>query len=577
MGFYPSMLSRNSITFLATAAFGMCIALVFWFLRDVVPVEGYSNILPDDYLGPEACIECHEEKHQLWSNHSHSVMNQNPTEETVLGDFSNQRLEYAGGSILFSTKGGDYFMTLERGGAALRRYRVTRTVGSKFIQFYIGVQTEGPEPKPHDLYDIEHKLDFGYLLKRKQWLPQMYFDPSRTEYKRNGTLRDDPFNDPRAHPWGNNCLICHNTYPYITRLRSGYPSGFPRSDIHRTKRNTWLEQSDFPPVDIREPEKSLVTLGISCESCHFGGREHVENKQPMAFVPTHPDLKIQPSGTTEGFVPDRADPYVIDGICSQCHRAVVDRYPNGSATWNSAEAEDLAASACAIEALCTNCHNPHKAGPKESGPPDGEHIRACVRCHETYQDFKVVQQHTKHPVDADVSCLDCHMPAFNMGLDRVVRSHTISSPTDQRMYDAGAPNACSLCHLDRSIAWVMTSLERNWGVEIEKTPELQAAYGGLGKAVGMAWLKGTNPDMRKVAAQSYGRSPLGEQALPKLLRSLDDPIPTNRLFTLMAIEEILGWQIPDDQYNITAVSEIRKQQILELLKSLPESNLPKGG
>jgi hypothetical protein len=45
----------------------------------------------------------------------------------------------------------------------------------------------------------------------------------------------------------------------------------------------------------------------------------------------------------------------------------------------------------------------------------------------------------------------------------------------------------------------------------------------------------------------------------------------------MAIEEILGRQIPGDQYNITAVSEIRKQQILELLKSLPESNLPKGG
>ena len=133
MGFNPSMLSRNSITFLAMAALGMCIALVFWFLRDVAPVEGYSNILPDDYLGPEACIECHEEKHELWSNHSHSVMNQNPTEETVLGDFSNQRLEYAGGSTLFSTEGGDYFMTLERDGAVLRRYRVTRTVGSKFI------------------------------------------------------------------------------------------------------------------------------------------------------------------------------------------------------------------------------------------------------------------------------------------------------------------------------------------------------------------------------------------------------------------------------------------------------------
>ena len=85
------------------------------------------------------------------------------------------------------------------------------------------------------------------------------------------------------------------------------------------------------------------------------------------------------------------------------------------------------------------------------------------------------------------------------------------------------------------------------------------------------------PPTRTDPKTNHGRSPLGEQALPKLLGSLDDPIPTNRLFTLMAIEEILGRQIPGDQYDITAASEIRREQILELLKSLPESNLPKGG
>ena len=28
----------------------------------------------------------------------------------------------------------------------------------------------------------------------------------------------------------------------------------------------------------------LVVLGISCESCHFGGREHAQNGKPIRFV-----------------------------------------------------------------------------------------------------------------------------------------------------------------------------------------------------------------------------------------------------------------------------------------------------
>jgi hypothetical protein len=122
--------------------------------------QTFSNILPDDYVGPESCARCHERKHRLWSQHPHSRMNQLPGKDTVRGDFGGPTLRLTNGTARFTTDGDGYRMAVERDGRSLRRYRVTRTVGSRFIQFYIGVQTEGPEPAGHGVYE-EHLLPFA--------------------------------------------------------------------------------------------------------------------------------------------------------------------------------------------------------------------------------------------------------------------------------------------------------------------------------------------------------------------------------------------------------------------------------
>ncbi len=68
-------------------------------------------------------------------------MNQRPGPDTVRGDFAGAALRLTNGTVHFTTDADGYRMTVERDGRTLRRYRVTRTVGSRFIQFYIGVQT----------------------------------------------------------------------------------------------------------------------------------------------------------------------------------------------------------------------------------------------------------------------------------------------------------------------------------------------------------------------------------------------------------------------------------------------------
>src|SRR5439155_26555648 len=123
----------------------------------------------------------------------HRRMNQVVSTEAVRGDFSGQRVSFEDGDVVFSKDEKGYAMTLERAGKLVRRYRVTRTVGWRFMQFYIGRQEEGPEPKGSTVYTDEQKLPFGYWFRLKRWLPTSYFDPVGPETKKDGTLAYDPY------------------------------------------------------------------------------------------------------------------------------------------------------------------------------------------------------------------------------------------------------------------------------------------------------------------------------------------------------------------------------------------------
>ena len=69
--------------------------------------------------------------------------------------------------------------------------------------------------------------------------------------------------------------------------------------------------------------------------------------------------------------------------------------------------------------------------------------------------------HTRHRADSSgSSCYNCHMPFTTYGLLKTIRSHQISSPSVQSTLATGRPNACNLCHLDKTLAWTAQYLER---------------------------------------------------------------------------------------------------------------------
>ena len=532
--------------------------------------DPYSNIYAKDYVGPDTCTSCHAKQLDLWQAHPHSKMNQNVSDASVLGDFSNITLHYGQGHVIFRKAAEAFLMDIHHRDQWLRRYQVTRTVGSKVFQMYIGRQVAGPEPKSDPIYQQERKLPFTYLIKRGEWFPETYDEPQyRPEYTDYGELTaEHAYHTRNFRPvWQESCLWCHNTYPYNARLQKRM-GGFPPKDIALEKvLNPILFGNSLRTHALDESQ--LTTMGISCESCHFGGREHVIEQREIRFLPSGKHLKF-PKATPTLTENARQSPYVVNAICAQCHSAGQPKFPNGSSTWNSSESLDMQTGHCSTQIKCVDCHNPHRELP-ENPLADLNHgsmrsVQSCVRCHEPYRDPQAAAKHAGHPLTSKVSCLDCHMPKIVHGRDRMVHSHHISSPTDPKMLALGAPNACNLCHLDKPISWTLQELNRGWGKDLQATAQWLRAYdGSLDEPVGHAWLKHPGPMVRKAAASAYGESPLGKQELPYVLPILMDSVPSNRFFGMFAVEKILGRQLAPEEYRPWHSPQARRKEVINLL------------
>jgi hypothetical protein len=380
-----------------------------------VPI-GESNIARADYVGPDACGECHPTQHALWSASLHRVMNAQAGDPgAVIGDFGGAVVKYRGGEVHFDRDLTGYLVTTKLGDSQVT-YRVTRTIGRRGLQEYVGIEEGRTE---------EVRLPFGWWPRAGGWSPQVAFDPWLDD------ASFDPFR-PVREPWAERCPWCHSTYPFAQRIARA--SG-PRAVGHG------LEQYfTSAPGSDRLAIAEQVTTGISCESCHLGGRAHAAGAGITA-IPQAPRREGAPE-LPATFAEQRVDATVVNTICAQCHSGPSPRLSDGTALRNSSEALDLGASSC--KAKCTDCHDPHVA---DSRGDEAKAVKACIGCHQTF----ATPEHAGQGHTA-TTCLDCHMPKLVMGIDRYVRTHRISSPTNATLLAEGAPNACNLCHLDRPIA-----------------------------------------------------------------------------------------------------------------------------
>jgi predicted CXXCH cytochrome family protein len=300
----------------------------------------------------------------------------------------------------------------------------------------------------------------------------------------------------------------------------------------------------------------LVELGVGCESCHYGAREHLaDSGVHPSFGVASPLFEIAPRSG----LPARAEQ--INRTCAHCHSVLLSSYPwtwegkrrrdpvPGGSTTNSGEGRDFLLGGCSRELACSSCHDPHGEDTADQlaqlATPGGNAL--CVSCHQRYAAPAALSAHTHHPAGSTGSaCVECHMPRKNMGLDyRLTRYHRIGSPTDPARVLGDRPLECALCHADRSIESLTADMER-WWHEIYSRAALRELYGNdLNANVLVSTLQRGKPHEQAVAIATFGEQRT-KSALPLLVPQLTHEYPLVRFYAKAAIERITGQPLPVD-------------------------------
>ena len=508
-------------------------------------------------------------------------MNSLATPEAVKGDFSgNANIDYMGGEGRFYREEGKLRMEVLRGDIR-RKYDIEQTIGSRFYQYYIGKQIEGPEPVEHRFYKRNHVLPFGYWLSAEQWVPIVHV---------RNVNEIDPFTDPIFEPYAEGCSICHTTlpvgdwflkkpldkssFPLAELTYSPRPIAFLVAEFLQQAHSLKLPKEELPRSSAPEKAQEFLsqlrkteatqlaaTLGISCEACHFGGKEHSDdpNVKPK-FFPTGSSLLVYDVNHKAAFGRNREN---INWICARCHSGRRPLFARGMSTWNSVEYSDATRGGCYSELTCIHCHDPHKPiGPKWPNSP-AKDDSLCISCHLQYSEPEGRVAHTHHLDGSEGGrCMNCHMPKLNEGLEDIVRTHTIFSPNDRLMLEANQPNACNLCHLDKPITWTISYLKDWYGTKAS-SEAIGKNYSDQSLPVGTGWMKSDHSPTRMVAAWMLSEAK-ATWALPELIGALDDGLLLNRQFAQVGFEKMMNVRLEEFGYRFTLSEKEREQPLARL-------------
>lgn len=410
------------------------------------------------YVSSNACRSCHVEQYASWHRSYHRTMTQAVSPETVLADFGGVELTFRGERYLLSTEDGRHFVTLPSG----ERKPVVQSTGSHHYQLYWYASGVGRELR---------MVPFSWLIDEGRWVPRVSLfltPPDQTE-------------EPLV--WNYQCLPCHST--------DGKPTYVP---------------TDGAPA---KPDTRVAELGIACEACHGPGEKHLRTEADIVHPRKLPaERAAEVCGQCHSVnVPytqrDWAD-WLLDGPRFRpgekladsryvVSRETLDRspllagwmsdkpgsleewfWPDGEVRVTGREMNSLKASPCfeGGDFSCLNCHSPHAEDPDDLLIVERDSNQACTACHEDFRPAEKLAAHTGHGEgSAGALCVNCHMPNTVYGLLKASRSHQITSPDVRSDLEHGKPNACNLCHLDRSLGWTAEWLEKRYGIDSPTIPE----------------------------------------------------------------------------------------------------------
>jgi predicted CXXCH cytochrome family protein len=260
----------------------------------------------------------------------------------------------------------------------------------------------------------------------------------------------------------------------------------------------------YPPDNFKRPTSALcdgchsvnydiktkivTEWNVGCEKCHGPGSEHVQH--PLAANIVNP--------TRRGFV-------AASDVCIQCHsqgrplenpiagnyydwpvgfdvtRKLSDfwkleahrlgetsftHFADGTAHKNRMQGNDYVTSQMYAHGVaCSTCHDPHGTTNDASLRKPAKTL--CLDCHGPNSPngphAATLEAHTHHQANsAGSECIACHMPKIAQTIADVnVRSHTFRFVSPAKTETLGIPNACNVCHADKTPAWATAAL-KSW-------------------------------------------------------------------------------------------------------------------
>ncbi|MBL9128237.1 MAG: hypothetical protein JNL97_11340 [Verrucomicrobiales bacterium] len=479
-------------------------------------------------------------------------MTQLPGTNSVLANFDGVVLETEGERFTLSREGNEYWAAIDdleewNASPANRkpapvRVRLGLVTGSHHMQaFWL----------PAGFGNAQIGFPFTWLVADRRWAP------------RNDVFIRDPRSSPPVETWNMSCIRCHST------------GGQPRS---RKADETFDTQ--------------VGELGIACEACHGPGEEHVRRAREFAGARAADSGSPAPKHWAV-VQPEKLDKTRSSHVCAQCHamkwfdakedwvehgfkyrpgddlesttpiirptrideqpwlRGVIARVPGllDSFFWSDGtirvagrEYNGLLETGCHRrgEMTCLTCHSLHEYADRDDQlKPGADGNRTCLTCHAA---DRYGSKHSRHAAGSSGdACVNCHMPHTTYALLKATRQHRIDSPRVETTLTTGRPNACNLCHQDRSLRWTADRLAEWYG-----QPRVEVPADRSGTAEIVRDLLAGDAGQRALAAWHLGWEPAraltgSDWQAPLLARLLNDPYAAVRYIAHRSLSGFPGY------------------------------------
>ncbi len=603
-------LSSAPVVAVLVALTALCVAAVNSRPR-VIPeaeVDNRPNQLAEDgFVSSNACQTCHPAEYESWYGSFHRTMTQVAMPGTVQADFSDVTVPEVPGRPMRLERRGDEFWAefddpgWEGPGTEQNRPRITRQVvmitGSHYQQIY--------------WYATGHDRGLNvlpgvFLLDDQRWVSRsavVLHPPGQSVATLDGhwnaicvachttspkTKFDTPFGaepfdqqtiDTTTTEFGIACEACHGPGGEHARANR---DPFRRYLSHLSAGS---DSTIIQPA-LLDPQRSSQVCG-QCHSVwefYNPSDERVANSEGFPYRPgdelTDTRFIAQP-------MQNRREPMLQKFLSEDTEFVRGSFWSDGMIRVSGREYNGLIDSPCFRDATepeetlsCFSCHTMHQlpddprsietwAATHQVSSP-GSDNEACVQCHATIESD--VSAHSNHPLESSGSrCYNCHMPYTSYGLLKAIRSHTVSSPSVAETIDVGRPNACNLCHLDKTLAWTGNALYDWYGTPPPALSEDESMV-----AASLLWMLKGDAGLRALTAWNLGWQPAQEASgtrwmAPHLAELMSDPYEAVRYIAYRSLRTLPGYTAFD--YDYLATHRERVDRVLPALQKWRASTL----